>query len=143
MMTYDQFLQRGLDGTDLWNTLKGKTVSHHDMLNEMRNRQKILAAYAKSRSKFGQVVDGVDEVQRSLLKDIRFLETMAWRLYMFGSRSLFSSKPGADGEYLKRCRTDPTFWKMRALHGEKKACKWIKRVIRQEWEDTILKNYNY
>lgn len=151
MHTYDEFLQRGLDGTELWNTIKHRVASHHDILSEMRERQKALAVYAKSSVKFGQVIDGVDAAQRSLLKDIKFLETMAWRMYMFGSRSLFSIKPGKDGEFMKRRRTDPSYWKERTLmvakYGEKlgvsKADKRLKRTIRQEWEDTILRKYAY
>jgi|ERR1041385_1309058 hypothetical protein len=143
MHSYDEFLKHGLDGTELWDTIKYKIASHHDILTEMNQRQRALAVYSKSGTKFGQVIDGVDAAQRSLLKDIKFLETMAWRMYMFGSRNLFSEKPGNDGEFLKRCRTDPAYWKSRAQHGQKKADKWLKRVIRKEWEDSILRKYRY
>jgi hypothetical protein len=143
MRTYDEFLQHGLDGTELWNAIKNRVASHHDILTEMRERQKALAVYAKSGTKFGQVIDGVDAAQHSLLKDIKFLETMAWRIYMFGSRSLFSPKPGRDGEYMKRQRTDPSYWKEKAINGQRKADKQLKARLRQEWEKTILRRYKY
>lgn len=151
MHSYDEFLQHGLDGIELWNAIKHKVASHHDILTEMRERQKALSVYAKSGTKFGQVIDGIDTAQRSLLKDIKFLETMAWRMYMFGSRNLFSPKPGKDGELMKRKRTDPGYWKERALmvakYGEKlgvsKADKRLKRTLRQEWERSILRRYAY
>lgn len=141
-MNYDDFLRRGLDGGELWDAIKNRCVTHHDMLDEMRNRQKQLAVYSKH--PVGKKDrDGIDSVQASLLKDIKFLETMAWRLYMFGSRSLFAINPGRDGELMKRKRTDPGYWKDRALFGERKADKLWKRIIRQEWERTILRRYSY
>ena len=141
-MNYDRFLTRGLDGTDLWNTIRHRCATHHDMLDEMRSRQKAMAVAARVPSGEKRKT-GISGLEESLLRDVLFLETMAWRLFMFGSRSLFSPYPGKDGEYEKRRRTDPAYWKMRALCGQKKADKWIKRVIRQEWERTVLKRYKY
>lgn len=110
-MDYDKFLTRGLDGTSLWSTIRYKCTTHDQMLTEMRTRQKELVTYARMASGFGPVkASGIDAVQEGLLRDIRFLQEMAWRLYMFGRRSLFSPLPGNDGEYKKRMRTDPAFW---------------------------------
>lgn len=140
-MSYDDFLQRGLEGRELWNTIRAKCTSHHDMLQEMRERQMQLSVYAKA--PVGQKIGGVDAIQRALLGDIKFLETMAWRIYMFGSRSLFKKTPGNDGELRKRQRTDPEYWKRRALAGPKHADKWLKGKMRREWEVNHLRRYNY
>lgn len=105
-MNYDKLLSRGLDGTFLWETIKHRCVTHNDILDEMRTRQVQLAAYAKHSK--------MDAVQESMVRDILFLETMAWRVYMFGPRSTLSLHPGRDGEYLKRLRNDPAFHKMLA-----------------------------
>lgn len=172
-MTYDQFLTRGLDGRELWETIKHKCTSHNDILAEMRNRQEQLAVLGKH--PIGEKEkSGITRFEESLLTDIKFLETMAWRVYMFGSRSLFSRKPGKDGEFAKRVRTDTTYHKKRDFEmsrfGEagcqaennifntiQRKClapgckhravslahKAIKRAIRKTWEDEILRKYNY
>jgi hypothetical protein len=173
MMSYDDFLCRGLEGRELFNTIKGRAVTHHDMLTEMRDRQIQLSKYAKcplgEKSK-----DGTDAVQRALMGDIKFLETMAWRLYMFGNRSLFKKTPDSMGELEKRKRTDPGFWAKLSMckaaygpagcnypanernplknpcsmpkcthKGAKHAVKWLKNKMRNEWEKTLLRLYNY
>ena len=149
-MNYDDLLQRGLQGRELWNTIKYKCVSHNDILAEMGQRQRQLAAYAKM-SIYGEKINGIDKVQMALLGDIRFLETMAWRVYMFGKRNLFNPLPGSAGELRKRQRTDPKYWKYLAVavakHGKKEgtkiASKWLKSQIRMEWEKNILAKYKY
>lgn len=113
MRTYDDFLRRGLDGGELWNTIKNRCVSHHDILTEMRSRQEQLATYAKLRVQEPATKDGLDRVQNSLISDIQFLETMAWRVFVFGNRSLFSVKPGTEGELYKRMKNDPDYHKIR------------------------------
>lgn len=147
--TYDEYLQRGLEGRELWNTIKHKCTSHNDILEEMRQRQKQLSVYSKA--PMGEKINGIDRIQMSLLGDIRFLETMAWRVYMFGQRSLFSPLPGPGGELRKRQRTDPAYWKYRAqaiakhgkAEGVKHADKFLKSRMREEWERTVLKRYKY
>lgn len=112
MMTYDKFLRRGLEGQALWDTIKHRCATHNDMLDEMRTRQQQLAAYAKMGINSSERINGLDKVQHALIQDVKFLETMAWRVYMFGNRSLFSAKPGSQGELCKRVRNDTAFHKL-------------------------------
>lgn len=146
MRSYDDIILHGMSGSSgrlLWAQLKIKCPTHNDMLQEMRERQMDLARYARTHS--------MDEIQMTYLREIRLLETMAWRMYMFGERNMYSLKPGAAGEYNKRRRNDTHYWFVLrdriALHGQKEgqkiADKWLKSQMRQEWEQGILRRYRY
>lgn len=164
-MNYDQFLTSGLDGVDLWTTIKQKSVTHEGILSEMRNYQEQLSLYSKHHK--------MDGIQETMLKHIKFLETMAWRIYMFGYSNMYSINPGQSGEYAKRMRLDPKFHKMleqyklrmgppgckypqnlfwanmpcsapKCKHtGARYAVKQLKFKMREEWEKEILAKYKY
>lgn len=164
-MSYDKFLLSGLDGTEIWDTIKKKGVSHNTMLQEMRNYQEQLSLYSKTHA--------MDDVQTGMLRHIKFLETMAWRVYMFGYSNLYSVNPGQGGEYAKRMKLDGKFHRMLEQYklrmgppgcqypqnlfwfnmkcavrgckhtGGKYAVKQLKQQMRQEWERDILSKYKY
>lgn len=169
-MSYDHVLTHGLGtaGGALWETIRTKCPTHNDVLVEMNNRQHILASYSKGKA--------YDSIQGELVSDIRFLETIAWRMYMYGVRRtvLTALSPNETGEFFKRRKVDREYRKMvsdcnvstgcigceelentlRLIkkpclapgcphRGLKKADKWMKRRMRQEWEDTVLKRYMY
>ena len=165
-MNYDQRLTHGLEyGRRLWNTIKHKAADHNAILDEMRNRQQLAATFSKNIA--------TRPLSEEMAIDAVFLETMAWRVYMFGYTNLFLKNPGVGGEYAKRMKNDPKFHKSLEEHklrmgppgchypqnifyplmkclmpqchheGGKYAVKQLKSEIRQEWELGILSKYKY
>ena len=113
-MNYDKLITRGCNQGDVWDAIHAKCFTHADFLAEIETRRRELDAYAKSGISFGAKTGGVDEVQKGMVGHLKLLETFAWRVYMFGSRSRFSVKPGPDGELRKRVRNDRAFHKLLA-----------------------------
>lgn len=136
-MNYDEFITHGLndqDGGFLWNCIKEKCLTHNQCLAYMGELQRQLATYSKTHK--------MDQVQLKYVRDIRLLEIIAWRMFMYGPR-WGARKPGRMGEFEKRRRTDPAYWRMRALCGDKKSDKWLKMHMRYEWEKGVLSRYKY
>lgn len=107
-MSYDKGITLGMGdrGVALWTMIRDKCPTHNDVLAEMNARQRALSAYAKEAP--------YNSIQGDMLQDIQFLETIAWRMYMYGVRRtvLTAMQPTDGGEFRKRMRNDPAFHKL-------------------------------
>lgn len=127
-MNVDELITYGIkdpQGVQMLKEIREKNLSFHQIGERHLEMQKSLSTYGKGRL--------LDQIQLTIVRHCTLLETLAWRLYMVGSGAQFKIQK----------RTNPAYWKMKNLIGEKKADKWLKKEMRKWWEHNIWKHYVY
>ena len=106
-------------------------MSRNDRLLFMREMQEGLARYSKG-------CQSEDAVQRGMVKHVQLVETLCRRMDVMP-------------EIKRRMKNDPRFWKIRdgfirqygSITGEKKANKWIKTEVNNQWEREVRRKFAY
>lgn len=168
MNNYDVAMNIGISdpqGRQIWKEVNHMT--HNQILQRLRDEQ-IMASNA---FKGDRVEDAA--IKRLVVRRCILLELFAWRIYMFGSEAtaVHPGKTGelrkrqrTDPRYWKKVEVSNTEHGTRGCQqlnnlyrrnkipcavprcthsGQKYADKWLKSIIRQEWEGTIFRKYRY